>query len=78
MARTLAQLHAPPNLRGRAIGLFNVGSLGFRAFSGLTIGFGGGLIGIHWSLGLSAAALFIALAILFLRSILTGADGTTA
>jgi MFS family permease len=66
MARTLAQLHAPAHLRGRAIGLFNVGSLGFRAFSGVTIGFGGGIIGIHWSLGLSAAALFIVLVVLFL------------
>ena len=75
MARTLAQLHAPPHLRGRAIGLFNVGSLGFRAFSGLTIGFGGGLIGVHWSLGLSAAALFLALSFLYLRSYLASDDG---
>ena len=58
MTRTLAQIHSPPDIRGRAIGLFNVGSLGFRTFSGFTIGFGGGLIGIHWSLGLSALALF--------------------
>jgi len=78
MARTLAQLHAPPHLRGRAIGLFNVGSLGFRAFSGLTIGFGGGFIGIHWSLGLSAAALFLALSFLYLRSNLARADATPA
>ena len=61
MARTLAQLGAPAHMRGRAIGLFNVGALGFRTFSGVTIGFGGGIIGIHWSLGLSAAALFVVL-----------------
>ncbi|MGE0256828.1 MAG: MFS transporter [Alphaproteobacteria bacterium] len=61
MARTLAQLAAPAHMRGRAIGLFNVGALGFRTFSGITIGFGGGIIGIHWSLGLSAAALFVVL-----------------
>ena len=65
MARTLAQLHAPAHLRGRAIGLFNVGSLGCRTFSGVTIGFGGGIIGIHWSLGLSAAALLVTLLVLF-------------
>ena len=65
MARTLAQLHAPAHLRGRAIGLFNVGSLGCRTFSGVTIGFGGGVIGIHWSLGLSAAALLVTLLALY-------------
>ena len=58
MTRTLAQINSPPEIRGRAIGLFNVGSLGFRTFSGFTIGFGGGLIGIHWSLAFSALALF--------------------
>jgi MFS family permease len=61
MARALAQLHAPPELRGRAIGLFNVGAMGCRIFAGATIGFGGGLIGIHWSLGISAAALLVVL-----------------
>ena len=66
MTRTLAQLHAPIELRGRAIGLFNVGSLGGRTFSGFTVGFGGGLIGIHLSLALSAAALFLAIICLFI------------
>ena len=61
MARTLSQIHAPAELRGRAIGLYNVGALGCRTFSGVTVGFGGGIIGIHWSLGLSTAALIIAL-----------------
>lgn len=65
MTRTLAQLHAPADIRGRAIGLFNVGSLGCRTFSGFTVGFGGGLIGIHWSLGLSAIALFASIYILY-------------
>ena len=32
-------------------------SLGFRAFSGLSIGLLGSMIGIHWSLALSAMAL---------------------
>ncbi len=56
MTRTLAQLHAPAEIRGRAVGLFNVGSLGCRTFSGFFVGFGGGLIGIQWSLAASAAA----------------------
>ncbi|MEK9662572.1 MAG: hypothetical protein VW644_12715 [Alphaproteobacteria bacterium] len=61
MARALAQIHAPAELRGRAIGLFNVGAMGFRIFAGVTIGFGGGIVGIHWSLGLSALALLLVL-----------------
>lgn len=66
MTRTLAQLHSPPEIRGRAIGVFNVGSLGCRTFSGFTVGFGGGLIGIHFSLALSAAILLAAMIGLFL------------
>ena len=57
MAMTLVQLNAPPQMRGRVIGLYNMGALGMRAFSGVTIGVMGGLIGIHWSLALSAMAL---------------------
>jgi hypothetical protein len=66
MTRTLAQLHSPAEIRGRAIGLFNVGSLGCRTFSGFTVGFGGGMIGIHSSLGLSALVLFGCMVALFL------------
>jgi len=58
MAMTLVQLNAPPHLRGRVIGLYSMSALGLRAFSGVTIGVLGGLIGIHWSLALSALALF--------------------
>jgi hypothetical protein len=65
MTRTLAQIHSPPEIRGRAIGVFNVGSLGCRTFSGFTVGFGGGLIGIHFSLALSAAVLLAAMIALF-------------
>jgi hypothetical protein len=32
-------------------------AFGLRAFSGVTIGVVGGLIGIHWSLAISAMAL---------------------
>jgi hypothetical protein len=35
-----------------------------RAFSGVTIGFVGGLIGIHWSLALSALVLLAVIAAL--------------
>ncbi|MBM4297470.1 MAG: MFS transporter, partial [Deltaproteobacteria bacterium] len=54
MAQTLVQLQAPAQLRGRLIGLFNTSNAGLRAFSGVTVGVVGGLIGIHWSLALSA------------------------
>ena len=57
MAQTLVQVHAPIDLRGRVIGLFNMASLGLRAFGGLTVGLLGSLIGVHWSLALSALAM---------------------
>jgi MFS family permease len=57
MAQTLVQLHAPAANRGRVIGFFNMSANGLRAFSGITVGIGGSLIGIHWSLALSAATL---------------------
>jgi len=57
MAQTLVQLHAPQEIRGRVIGLYNMSSNGMKAFSGITVGFGGALIGIQWSLALSALAL---------------------
>ncbi len=65
MAQTIVQLLAPVNLRGRLVGLFAMSSLGLRAFSGVTVGFVGGLIGIHWSLGLSAMALLAITTALF-------------
>ena len=57
MAQTLVQLNAPAESRGRVIGLFNMSSLGLMTFSGISVGIGGSFIGIHWSLGLSAAGL---------------------
>jgi MFS family permease len=54
MAQTLVQIHAPADMRGRVIGLFNMASLGLRAFSGVSVGLIGGLIGVHLSLALSA------------------------
>jgi hypothetical protein len=51
------QLRAPADKRGRVIGLFNMASLGLRAFSGVSVGLAGSLIGVHWSLGLAATAM---------------------
>ncbi len=65
MTQTLVQLHAPQEIRGRVIGLYNMSGHGMRAFSGMTVGFGGSLIGIHWSLALSAFALMILTGALF-------------
>jgi MFS family permease len=57
MIQGLIQLEAPPQLRGRLIGLYYLSNNGLRAFSGITVGVAGALIGIHWSLALSALAL---------------------
>ena len=65
MAQTLVQLNAPVAIRGRVIGLFSTASLGFRTFSGVSVGLVGSLIGIHRSLALSAAALLAVTGILF-------------
>jgi len=65
MAQTLVQLQAPPQLRGRLIGLFNTSNNGLRAFSGVTVGVVGGLIGIHWSLAISAMVLLAVTIALF-------------
>jgi MFS family permease len=65
MAQTLVQIHAPPSLRGRLVGLFNMSNNGLRAFSGVTVGFLGSVIGIHSSLALSALML-LAIAIVLL------------
>jgi MFS family permease len=57
MSQTLVQVQAPAPLRGRLIGLYTTANNGMRAFSGVTVGLAGSLIGIHWSLALSAMAL---------------------
>ncbi len=61
MAQTLVQLNTPTEVRGRVIGLFNMAFLGLRAFSGITVGFVGSLIGIHWSLALACLVLLAAM-----------------
>jgi len=69
MAQTLVQLHAPPAIRGRVIGLFSMTSLGFRTFSGVSVGLAGSAIGIHRSLALSAAAVFLVVGVLLVVTI---------
>src|SRR5436190_2116490 len=59
------QMNAPTTIRGRVIGLFSMSALGLRSFSGVTVGLGGSLIGIHLSLTL-AAALLLTLILLML------------
>ena len=64
MTQTLVQLRAPAHIRGRVIGLYQMSSLGMRAFSGITIGIVGSFIGIHWSLALSAMSLLAIITVL--------------
>lgn len=72
MAQALVQINAPADSRGRVVGLFNMAGLGMRAFSGLTVGVVGAGIGIHWSLGVSAAVLFGLLLVLYRRAVRKG------
>jgi MFS family permease len=59
IGQTVVQLAAPPDKRGRIIGLYNMSANGLRFGSGITVGFLGGLIGVHWSLGVSAGLLCV-------------------
>jgi MFS family permease len=74
MAQTLVQLSAPAAMRGRIIGLYSMSALGLRAFAGVTVGVVGGLIGIHWSLALSAMVLLAIISSLLALSIRTRAS----
>jgi hypothetical protein len=59
MARSLVQLNAPSDIRGRVLGVYSMFAMGLRTFSGLSVGLLGSLINIHNSLSCSAAALFL-------------------
>jgi MFS family permease len=70
MSQALVQLNAPAPIRGRVIGLYNMSGLGLRAFSGVTVGLGGTLVGVHASLALSAlvlAAIIVGLLVVAVR-----------
>jgi MFS family permease len=77
MSQTIVQLNAPPAQRGRIIGLFITASLGLRAVSGITVGFGGALLGIHASLAASAAGLLVCV-LLIARWLRQAPDGSPA
>jgi MFS family permease len=64
MAQTLVQMNAPGAIRGRVLGLFNMASLGMRAFSGVTVGLIGSIVGIHVSLAVAALAVLLCTAML--------------
>jgi MFS family permease len=72
MSQTLVQMHAPPPIRGRVIGLYGTSFNGMRAFSGVTVGMGGSLVGVHWSLAISAAVLLVITAGLFALDLRSG------
>jgi MFS family permease len=67
MAQAVVQLNAPPASRGRVIGAFNMASLGFRTFSGATVGVVGNVVGVHASLAGSAMCVGGVLAALLMR-----------
>jgi MFS family permease len=72
MAQTLVQMNAPAAIRGRVLGLFNMASLGMRAFSGVTVGLIGSVVGIHTSLAVAALAVLLCTATLLAFYILKG------
>ncbi|HEY1484750.1 MAG TPA: MFS transporter [Micromonosporaceae bacterium] len=59
IGQTVVQLLAPPADRGRVIGVYGMSANGLRAGSGFTVGLLGAAIGVHASLGFSAAALCV-------------------
>jgi MFS family permease len=67
MTQTIVQIHAPPAVRGRVLGLFNMSSAGLRAFSGITVGLVGSLTTVHLSLALAAGAFMTTALVLMAR-----------
>jgi MFS family permease len=59
MAQAYVQLAAPPGRRGRFVGLFSMSWNGLRVGSGVTVGILGAVIGVHYSLALSALAFLV-------------------
>ena len=59
IGQTVVQLLAPPGDRGKVIGVYGVSANGLRFGSGVTVGLFGAVVGVHRSLGLSAAALCV-------------------
>ena len=57
IGQTVVQLQAPTAARGRVIGAYGMSANGLRTGSGFTVGLLGAAVGVHWSLGISAAVL---------------------
>lgn len=67
MTQTIVQIHAPPAIRGRVLGLFNMSSSGLRTFSGLTVGVAASLATVHTSLAIAAVAFMVIVSVLLVR-----------
>jgi MFS family permease len=63
VGQTVVQLLATPGDRGKVIGVYGVSASGLRFGSGVTVGLFGAVVGVHRSLGLSAAALCVGTAL---------------
>jgi MFS family permease len=74
IGQTVVQLMAPPEERGRVIGVYGMSTSGLRAGSGFTVGLLGAAIGVHWSLGLSAAALCVGTGLTAIYALRPGAN----
>ena len=74
IGQTVVQLMAPPDERGRVIGVYGMSTSGLRAGSGFTVGLLGAAIGVHWSLGLSAAALCVGTGLTAIYALRPGAN----
>ncbi len=59
IGQTLVQLFAPPDKRGRVVGVYGMSANGLRVGSGLGVGVLGAGVGVHWSLGVSAVCLCV-------------------
>jgi MFS family permease len=57
IGQTIVQLRAAPEVRGRAVGVYAMAAQGMRAFSGITVGLLGGLVGVRMSLAVSACCI---------------------
>lgn len=66
MATTVVQLEAPVAKRGQVMGVFSMSMNGLRVGSGISVGVLGALVGIRWSLGLSAVILMLVMGALLL------------
>jgi len=63
ITQTVVQLRAPREKRGQVVGLYGVGANGMRIGSGITVGLFGAVVGLRWSLGLSATAMCLCTAV---------------